>query len=44
MIGLNIWSTLAIYGFHEPSFVNILQKKGRIHQILEEFVLKQYKK
>lgn len=38
MIDLNIWSTLAIYEFYEPSFMNILQQKGRIYQIVKEFV------
>lgn len=37
-IGLNIQRTIAIYEFHEPSFVNKLQKEGRIHQILKELV------
>lgn len=44
MIDFNIWSTLAIYEFHKPSFLNILQQEGRIHQILKELVFKKKNK
>lgn len=37
-VDFNLQSTKAIYEFHEPSFVNKLQKEEKIHQTLKELV------